>query len=101
LFSPPTIPPQPDPALTILLTKLYETLLALRDTGQAESALRQLLTPLAHLIPPQAAGEDYGLSVPLFDRLYHPIQLIDTIVKWALTGPFPRLQDTVQLNVLL
>src|SRR4051812_6875723 len=101
IFSPPPIPPQPDPAITVLLTKLYQVLLTLRDTGQAEEALRQLLKPLSELIPPQPKGEDYGLTVSILDRLHDPIRLIDTIVKWALTSPFPRLQDTVQANLLL
>src|SRR4051794_36181357 len=43
IFSPPPIPRQPDPAQTVFPTKIYQILLALRDTGQAESALRQLL----------------------------------------------------------
>src|SRR3954454_7360472 len=44
LFSPPPIPSQPNPAQAVLLTKHYQTLLELRETGAAEQALRQLLT---------------------------------------------------------
>src|SRR4051794_17016084 len=60
LFSPPPIPTQPNPAQAVLLPKHYQTFLELRETGLAEQALRQLLTPLSDITPSQPEGEDYG-----------------------------------------
>jgi hypothetical protein len=101
VFSPFAIPEHPSPAEIVQAENLLRKLLALQEGARAESALSELLAPLAASLPPLPAGEDFGLSVSVLERLTSPAAVLDQIVRAGLTSPFPRLAQAVQENLLL
>lgn len=91
VFSSFSLPEHPSPAETVQAENLLRKLLALQEGTRAESALSELLVPLANSLPPLPAGEDFGLSVSVLERLTGPAAVLDQIVRAALVSPFPRL----------
>jgi len=94
-------PANPNPADIIRLTELLKHLLSLREGGRVNSALSELLDPLAASLPAMPEGEDFGLSVSILERLRNPAAVIEGIVRAALKSPFRHLHQVVQDNLLI